>query len=96
MKPVVPLTDSKLKSLKPREKMYRTFDGFGLVVETFPSGVKLWRLRYKKYNRSLGAWPGVTAIKPEGSTSNFGWRPWGCITLPRLLPQSSDQSGGQP
>jgi len=62
VKPVLPLTDSKIKALKPREKPYLAFDGQGLVLEVTPLGHKLWRLRGKKYNRSLGAYPGVSLV----------------------------------
>ena len=62
MKPVTPLTDSAVKGFKPKEKMYRKFDGHGLVMEVFPSGQKFWRLRLKKYNRSLGTYPGVSLV----------------------------------
>jgi len=62
MKPVLPLTDSKIKALKPKEKAYLVFDGQGLVLEVSRSGSKLWRLRDKKYNRSLGAYPEVSLM----------------------------------
>ncbi|MEP7044560.1 MAG: tyrosine-type recombinase/integrase [Dokdonella sp.] len=45
------LTDRKLRSLKPREKLYRIADSDGLCIEVMPSGTMLWRYRY----RSAGA-----------------------------------------
>lgn len=58
------LTEVKLKSLKPRESLYRIADGNGLCIEVTPSGSKLWRYRYRHANKatmvSLGAWPEVT------------------------------------
>jgi integrase len=41
------LTDTKLKSLKPRERPYRVADTNGLCIEIRPSGSKVWRYRYR-------------------------------------------------
>src|SRR3546814_10415079 len=58
------LTEAKLKSLKPRNALYRTADAHGLCIEVAPTGSKLWRLRYRYAGKakmiSLGAWPLVT------------------------------------
>ena len=43
----MPLTDTKLKALKPRDKSYQEADEGGLFVEVLPSGQKTWRLRYR-------------------------------------------------
>ncbi len=43
---VTPLSDAKIKRLKPREKLYRVSDGNGLVLEVKPTGTKVWRVRY--------------------------------------------------
>lgn len=43
-----PLTDPKCEAAKPREKDYRLFDGQGLFLLVKTSGVKSWRLKYKK------------------------------------------------
>ncbi len=55
------LSDAKLRTLKPREKLYRVADAGGLCVEVTPQGSKLWRLRYRIHGRpkmiSLGAYP---------------------------------------
>jgi hypothetical protein len=40
------LSDTKIKSLKPKDKTYRLFDGEGLFLEILPSGGKSWRLKY--------------------------------------------------
>jgi hypothetical protein len=62
---VLPLTDLKVKSAKPREKTYRLSDGGGLYLEVTPLGTKLWRMSYtqangKKNRLSFGAYPVVT------------------------------------
>src|SRR3546814_19347848 len=58
------LTEAKLKSLKPRNALYRTADAHGLCIEVAPTGSTLWRLRYRYAGKakmiSLGAWPLVT------------------------------------
>ena len=58
------LTDTKLKALRPRAKLYRVTDDKGLSVEVPPNGSRLWRFRYlhsgKARMLSLGAWPAVT------------------------------------
>ncbi|WP_424953314.1 Arm DNA-binding domain-containing protein [Comamonas aquatica] len=47
----MPLTDTKLKALKPRDKSYQEADEGGLFVEVLPSGQKTWRLRYRMGGR---------------------------------------------
>ncbi|EQD33427.1 bacteriophage P4-like integrase, partial [mine drainage metagenome] len=58
------LTDTKLKALRPRGKLYRVTDGNGLCVEIATSGSRLWRFRYlhnaKARMLSLGEWPSVS------------------------------------
>jgi integrase len=41
------LTDTKLRSLKPRESSYRLADTNGLCVEVRSTGAKVWRYRYR-------------------------------------------------
>ena len=43
------LTDTLIKSLKPKEKSYSKSDGNGLYIEVAPSGAKYWRQSYR-YN----------------------------------------------
>jgi hypothetical protein len=62
---VLPLTDLKVKSAKPREETYKLSDGGGLYLEIMPVGSKLWRMGYthangKKTRLALGAYPVVT------------------------------------
>jgi len=57
----VPLTDTKLRALKPREKAYSRSDGRGLHIEVMPGGKRVWRLRYRLGGRqekvTLGEYP---------------------------------------
>lgn len=58
------LTDTAIRNAKPKAKLYRLPDGDGLYLEVKPSGVKVWRFRYRfagKANMlSLGGYPEVT------------------------------------
>ncbi|NAR78988.1 tyrosine-type recombinase/integrase [Acinetobacter haemolyticus] len=58
------LSDTKIKSLKPAEKMYRVLDAERLYIEVRPSGKKVWRLKYtlngKEGTISLGEYPVVS------------------------------------
>jgi len=58
------LTDAKLRSLKPKEAVYRVADSQGLCIEVRPSGSKIWRYRYRFASKanmlSLGEYPAVT------------------------------------
>ena len=64
---ILPLTDSKINKSKPKNKSYKLFDGGGLYLEIYPTGSKLWRIKYnflKKEKRlSLGAYPLITLAK---------------------------------
>lgn len=45
---VTPLSDTKCDASKPREKDYKLFDGQGLFLLIKASGVKTWRLKYRR------------------------------------------------
>ncbi len=64
------LTDAAIRALKPKAKLYRVADAFGLCIEVAPIGTresKLWRFRYRYGGRAkmlaLGAYPIVTLEK---------------------------------
>lgn len=58
------LKDAEIRALKAIDRPVRKADGKGLYVEAFPSGSKLWRLKYrmagKEKRLALGAYPEVT------------------------------------
>lgn len=58
------LTDTAIRTSKPREKLYRMADAQGLCLEVTTAGGKLWRLRYRFEGKakmlSLGSYPAVT------------------------------------
>ena len=63
-KRIAPLTDTKVRTVKPTEKPQKLFDGGGLFLLVTPTGGKLWNLKYRidgKENRiALGAYPAVS------------------------------------
>ena len=58
----MPLTDTKVRTAKPKDKSYKLFDGRGLYLEV--SGGKWWRYKYrfggKEKRISLGIYPEVS------------------------------------
>lgn len=63
---VKPLTDTGIKSAKPKEKEYNLSDGYGLQCRVKPTGTKVWLFNYKRpktnkrTNLSLGRYPIVS------------------------------------
>lgn len=60
------LTDTQIKNLKAKDKLYRKTDSHGLTLEIARSGSKIWRLRYRfdgKYNMiTLGHYPEMSLL----------------------------------
>ncbi|MEY4588476.1 MAG: hypothetical protein RL497_552, partial [Pseudomonadota bacterium] len=61
---VAPLRDTKIAQAKPTASDYKMFDGGGLFLLVKKSGVKSWRLKYRKPDgreglASFGAYPAV-------------------------------------
>ncbi|EIN3072441.1 integrase arm-type DNA-binding domain-containing protein, partial [Escherichia coli] len=61
--PVKPLTVTEVKGMKPREKDYAVYDGFGLLLNVSKAGGKVWRFRYshpitkKRQTYTIGRFP---------------------------------------
>jgi len=57
------LTDTKLRSLKPKAKPYQVADGGGLFIEVMPGGAAVWRMRYRQRGRqekvTFGPYPAI-------------------------------------
>ena len=55
------LTDTKLRSLKAKDKVFRIADSNGLTIEVRPTGAKFWRYRYRYVGKptmlTLGEYP---------------------------------------
>lgn len=66
------LTDTKIKNLQPKDKLYHLFDGqgYGLYLEVLPNGSKKWRQKYRNDGRykciTLGTYP-ETSLKDARS-----------------------------
>lgn len=62
-----PLTDVKIKKVKPTDKDYKLFDGGGLFMLVKKNGGKLWRLKYsfegKEKLLSLGTYPTTSLLE---------------------------------
>ena len=60
----MPLTDVRIRSLKPADKPHKYSDGGGLFLFIPPSGSKLWRMAYRFEGKSrllsFGAYPAVS------------------------------------
>lgn len=58
------LTDTKIRSLKSKDSVYRVADSNGLCIEVRPSGAKLWRYRYRYNGKAtmapVGEYPAVS------------------------------------
>ncbi len=58
------LTDTKLRSLKPKAKVYRVADSNGLCIEVRTRGTKFWRYRYRYAGKptmaTLGEYPAMS------------------------------------
>lgn len=59
----MPLTDAKIKALKPKAARYLVSDGRGLSLDILPSGVMSWLFRYRRNGKqervTLGQYPGM-------------------------------------
>jgi integrase len=64
-KTVSPLSDTRIKALKPKASRYPVSDGGGLILEVMPSGSKIWRFRYTLHGKrqapvTIGDYPAVS------------------------------------
>ena len=69
------LNDLKIKSLKPREELYRVADHSGLCIEIRPSGSKFWRYRYRFLTKAkmltIGQYPEITLAYARLKTMEY-------------------------
>ena len=60
----MPLSDTTVRTAKPRPKTYRCTDGFGLYLEIAPTGARYWRLKYRFFGKekrlAIGVYPKVS------------------------------------
>lgn len=80
------LTDTKLRSLKPKTSLYRVADSNGLAIEVRPTGSKQWRYRYRYAGKAnmaaLGEYPAVSLLEARAERDR----------LRRLLKGGADPS----
>ncbi len=72
---VVPLTDSRIRSVKPTDKEQSLFDGGGLFLLVSPSGSKRWKFRYKYQGKmkkiTIGEYPIVSLKAAREKRAEF-------------------------
>jgi len=60
----MPLNDTQIRGLKPKDKPYNVSDFERLNLDVRPGGSKLWRMKYRFEGKekliSLGAYPAVS------------------------------------
>ena len=60
----MPLTDTTLRNAKPKEVLYKLFDGGGLHLLVRPNGGRYWRMDYRSNGKrgtlALGVYPTVS------------------------------------
>ncbi|GGC41357.1 integrase [Novosphingobium marinum] len=68
----MPLTETRLRALKAKDKPYKVADQRGLYVEVTPAGSKLWRFRYRigkiEKKLSIGSYPEVSLKQARDAT----------------------------
>lgn len=66
----MPLNNTQILNLKPKEKPYKVSDFDGLYVTATPTGSKLWHMKYRIDGRekrlSFGIYPNVTLAQARG------------------------------
>jgi integrase len=70
---IAKLTDLKLRSIKPTQKIQKLSDGRGLQFWVTPAGGKYWRMEYRFDNKkklfSIGPYPEVSAAAARDAAS---------------------------
>ncbi len=68
------LTDTGVKTAKPKDKAYRLADSEGLFIHVMPTGKKFWRMRYrsagKEQTLTLGPYPIVSLREARSMRDN--------------------------
>jgi len=64
-KPFFPLTEQQVIQAEPGEKPRKLFDGAGLYLQIFPSGTKVWHLKFRQSDKrestlTFGRFPDVS------------------------------------
>ena len=87
------LTYSKIKSLAPRDKLYKLSDEGGLSIWVYPSGKKRWALAYREDGKQktayLGDYPAYSLAEARE------WRDHIKMRLARSLPAIEEPEDNQ-
>jgi hypothetical protein len=63
---ITPLSEVKVRTVKPQENEYKLFDGGGLFLLVTPSGGKLWHFKYRFDNKekklTCGTYPEISLL----------------------------------
>ncbi len=70
----MPLTDSAIKTAKPKEKPYKLSDAQGLYLLVNPNGSKLWRLKYRVGGKRKGSRSAPTRPSPSSRPASAAMR----------------------
>src|ERR1700761_3385794 len=75
-KTAVPLTDTRIKALKPKPTRYLVSDGGGLVLEVMTSGSKVWRFRYTLHSErqplvTIGDYPAISLLDARAKARRY-------------------------
>lgn len=80
------LTNLKCQNAKPKDKIYKLFDGRGLFLEVRPNGAKYWRMKYRFLGKekllALGVYPEISLSDARES----------CLEARKKLDQNVDPS----
>jgi hypothetical protein len=67
------LTDTKLRNLKSQKAVFRIAGTNGLCMEVRPTGLRIWRYRYRFAGKASmlasGEYPGVSPAEARGSAT---------------------------
>ena len=77
----MPLSDTAIRSAKPRESSYKLTDAQGLYLLAQPAGGKWWRLDYrfggKRKTLSMGIYPDIFGNDETQYLPHFPGSRWG-------------------
>ena len=65
--PLMALSDTQIRNIKPLDKAFKLYDSKGLFLQITPNGGKWWRFKYRFNDKekliSLGTYPEVSLVK---------------------------------
>ena len=97
---VKPLAATQVQNAKPKESMYKLFDGGGLFLQVTPAGGKHWKLKYRRDDGkegllSFGAYPDVS-LEQARKKRDEARAQRRALTLPKLNAEKSWNAPTEP